>query len=121
MHLFQRRKPLVVEVEKPRNLGPLTGEQREAILSLQHHPGFQYLLTKLRLQRALLEAKVLRERQKDLVDTEFLKSGIAWAGWLEDQLRAEIRYADKPAPSPATPVEEQEFQQVRALVEEIGE
>jgi len=123
MDLFKLFKPriLVVEVEKPRKLETPTSEERLAVLSLQQHPGFSALLRRLRIQRALLEAQVLHERQATLTDSEFLKAGVFWARWLEDSLQAEIKFEERAKVGPPVEVEARAFDEIRALTETIGE
>ena len=84
----------LVEVEKPHSPLPLNKDSAAAVASLQGHPGFGWLLQKLRLQKAQLTSILSRERQKNLTDVEFLQSGIAWTGWIEEQLQRAIGWRE---------------------------
>lgn len=86
----------IVEVEKPVPVPPLDENSSQAVATLQAHPGFQYLLAKLRLQRSALKTILTTQRQHSLTDVEFIQSGIAWTGWLEEQLNAAIGFKAAP-------------------------
>ena len=93
-------KLMLVEVPKPLERLEDTPETSTAVKTLQHHPGFQFLLRKLRLQGQLLETKLRRDRHDNMHDVEFIQSGIHWISWLELQLRKELHQ-----PTSLTPVE----------------
>jgi hypothetical protein len=78
----------VVEVERPRPLTDLKKmkDGEAAVASLEGNPGFQYLLAKFKIQRALLERTLRTQPPTDLVAICNLQQGIFWCGWLEDQL-----------------------------------
>lgn len=114
-------KTLIVEVETPRKLEAPDGSLRDAILSLQAHPGFLYLLQKLRYQRHLLEAALLTQRQANLGDVEFLQSGINWLRWLQDQLEAETKFKTRQAAQRPSVSEEATLKQVMEQFEVIGQ
>jgi len=108
-----KSKYLVVEVEKPRPSAQLDPELATSVASLQHHPGFQWILNKLSLQRAMLATTLQQQRQETMADVEFLKSGIAWTGWLEDQLRLATSFGKRQSvPQEALDYEQQAFEQV---------
>lgn len=122
IEFFKRRKPqvLIVEREPQVKLEKLDQPTQEAIIGLQFHPGFQYLMQKLRYQRGLLQAALQQNRQETMADVEFLKSGIAWTGWLEQQIATETRAKNRPRPEIPTDTEEQAFKQIEAQLEEVG-
>lgn len=118
--LFQPRL-LVLERESPKPIKKPDAATQEAVIGLQFHPGFQYLLEKLRWQRALLVAALTQQRQDKLADSEFLKSGIAWSRWLEDQIATEVRLKSRPRPQIPTDFEAEALKQASAMIEEVGQ
>lgn len=110
----------VVEVEKLEPLEPMTKDLALQVQSLQYHPGFVWLTRKLRTQRALLRSTLEKERQSQ-VDAEFLKSGIAWTGWLDDQLTAAVGFtARSTAPREALEGEQEAFEQISRNIALVG-
>ena len=77
----------IVEIERPRQQPQLNADVKAALESLNSHPGFRYLLDKLRLQRHMLETQLRMTRHETLRDSDFLQSGIFWTGWLEQQMK----------------------------------
>ena len=111
----------IVEVEKPRNLAQLDQEGKKSVRTLSGHPGFLYLLEKLKIQRALLEAKLKNDHHADLREVELLQSGIFWSRWLEDQLHKEVYEAiPHRAPVDPTPDELTFLKQVQNDIQLIG-
>ena len=123
MKLPWNRKPEVrykiVEIERPRPLSQLDPEAERSVVTLQSHPGFIYLLAKLRLQRHALEAKLKADRHSTLADVEWIQSGIFWCSWLEGQLERSVMNA-KPSEQPTFPIEEAAFQEIARLTELVG-
>lgn len=109
----------VIEVEKPRPLAD-DGDADSTIVTLQHHPGFQRLMGKLKLERSVLETKLKNARHDSLRDVEFIQSGIFWASWLERQVEKEVSAKARPTPQPAYDEEAEAFKRASALVEEVG-
>jgi hypothetical protein len=107
----------VVEVERPRVIPPVEAEVSKSVATLQGHPGFQYLVEKLRLQRAQLRSALCHQRQSDLKDVEFLQSGIAWTGWLEDQLTRAVNFQEPKEPQPAAETEREAFEDIQRFIE----
>lgn len=109
---FHKPKFLVVEIEKPRPLPVATTEdQIQAVRQLEHSPGFQVLLQKFRLQRAVLEAHLKKSNHDSLRKVIRLQEGIFWMSWLEDQLTRAIGWKK---PTPELPLEDlqKEFERV---------
>ncbi len=111
----------VVVVEKPHDLKPLDKATAQSVDALAHNPGFLYLLARLKAQRSLLQSTLYRQRQKDMTEVEFLKSGIAWCSWLETQLEFATKLASTPEPEPAREEEMDAFNAIKAQLETIGE
>lgn len=111
---------LIVEVDKPREVALLDPEMAKSVASLREHPGFLYLLAKLRYQRAMLRAHLERTRQEKLSDVDFIKSGINWCGWLEEQLSKAAKIEIERPQLPPLAAEEAAFQEVSRMLEVIG-
>jgi hypothetical protein len=106
----------LVEVERPRQIPPQEAEVSKSIATLQGHPGFQYLVEKLRLQRAQLKTALCNQRQENLKDVEFLQSGIAWTGWLEEQLMRAVNHQE-PKPQEPAQTEQEAFEEIQRFIE----
>ncbi len=117
---WRRQEPLIVEVSTPRRLAEPDEAEREAIISLQAHPGFQFLLQKLAFQRHLLESVLLTQRQENLKDVEFLQSGINWLRWLQGQIEAEIKFKKRRVLQPPSVSEKAALEQVMDQFEVVG-
>ena len=107
----------VIEVEKKHPLTE-TSESIEAVRTLEDHPGFQWLLSKLRLQASRLQSELLQGRHKDIREVEFLQSGIQWCGWLQSQL--DLNREKYRQMRPAIPQEVMHFQDIESTIELIG-
>lgn len=108
----------IVEVEKPVTI--IDPDAAASVRTLSGHPGFTYLLAKLKLQRSLLETKLKSSKHREMRDVEFLQSGIFWSKWLEDQINQEVYITPS---APQKPVGEDEaaiFERVRAAIETVG-
>lgn len=114
-------KYIWLEVERPVPQIRQDAEAQKAVQTLAHHIGFQYLVEKLRLQRALLERHLKSNRHETIRDVECLQSGIFWINWLEAQVAQATSNASTTAP--ATPVGDEEqiaFEALQAQLEEVG-
>ena len=97
---FTKVEYRTVEVEKP---APITGNTEDHVLAvkqLEHNPGFQYLMRKFRLQKAALQAHLLRDPHKGMMQVIRLQEGIRWAGWFEDQLARALAWKKPQAENP---------------------
>lgn len=121
MGMFDKEVIKFVEVPQPLPLGALTNEAKDSLVSLQAHPGFQYLLAKLKLEKAVLETKLKRARHKDMRDVEFIQSGIFWAEWLEMQVAKLVTKSNPTMLSKPTLSEEALIREMQAAVETVGE
>lgn len=123
MNLFKREVKEIHHyhtVELPANskLPELTGDLRESLKTLFLYPAFQYLLQRLRFQKAAMET-ALREGI-NLTETQlrYLQAGIFWAGQIEKdisvltQASANIR--------PVQEDERAEFDKVRQNLDMVG-
>lgn len=113
------RELQLVQVQPTGRPEAATPEIRESVLSLQFHPGFQYLKKKLTFQNRVIEARLRTERHEDLKDVYLLQSMLNGFNWLESQIDQEVQ-ASKLAQQPAaTPYEKQLFEQVNAAIERL--
>jgi hypothetical protein len=112
---------LVVEVERPRPLTDLKKmkDGEAAVASLQGHPGFEYLLAKFRVQKALLERSLRSELHQDLNSVLRLQAGVFWSGWLEEQLTQAKNRQDRTAQTPAAE-ELKLFNEIQAALTKVG-
>lgn len=110
---------LLVQIPEAGRPEPVTKEIRESILSLQYHPGFQSLIRKLRFQRAVIDARLRSERHQDLKDVYLLQSMISGFNWLDQQIDQEVQVGKSAQRLPATPYEQQLFEQANAAIERI--
>lgn len=93
--IFWREPPpeiRVVEVEKSQRVPPLTPEIAQSIQTLQGHPGFLYLLAKCKFQRSLLKETLATNRQESNLDCVMFQSGVAWSGWLQNEMENAINF-----------------------------
>lgn len=120
--MFERKIAYkIVEVEKEIKLEPMTPELADQLKTLQHNPAFVWLLNKLAHQKALLTRTLINERQETVADSEFLKSGIAWTGWLDAQIRDAIAYGKRQsAPREVYEDEQRAFDEVARQLEIVG-
>lgn len=110
----------IVEIEKPRTYSTLEGEElREALRSLNAHPGFRYLQERLRAQKSFLQGRLSGLRHKSMDEVTFLQQGMAWAGWLDAELS---RLSETPAAPKLDPVEQElaAFMELSSLLETVG-
>lgn len=109
----------VVEIEREAKLPPVTADLRESIKTLQYHPGFQYLIHKMRYEKASL-AKYLHEgfnlSEKEL---HHLQAGIHYIGWIEGEL-ARLSAAPASVVRSAAQEEREVFDRMRSSLELIG-
>lgn len=77
----------IIELEKPRPITDLTKakDSDSAVASLAGHPGWDYLLAKFKIQKALLERTLHSEPPTDINRIMHLQQGIYWTGWLDAQ------------------------------------
>jgi hypothetical protein len=84
MNLFKRSKQVQI-VEVPKGMPSLDLAGRKALAGLAEHPGLNYLINKIRLQRAALESALKYGQHQNMNDVLGLQSGIRWLTWVENQ------------------------------------
>lgn len=109
----------VIEVVKPRALPALDSSEVKAVLAtLPENPGYQYILARLRAQKAVIEDTLKYEKQTTLEDYQWLQAGIFWAGWLEAET-ARLTKRAAAVESDATDFERDAFSQVDSMLERV--
>lgn len=86
-----------IEVDKGVDLPPLSEELKEGLKTLQHNFAFQYLVNRLKLERAELQRQLAKGFTLDEQQLHFIQSGIFYCGWLEDTI-ARLTHIPKAAP-----------------------
>ena len=109
----------VIEVEKPRTLVPV---DRDTLATLQHHPGFVFLLGKLRTQRNYFESLLKNQKHESIREVDYLQGAIYWSNWLEMSLNKELSGRQTPQ-AQADPLELElaAFEQAKQALEMIGQ
>lgn len=105
---------MVIEIEK----GVPTSVDREALASLEGHPGITALINKLRLQRQYLEAQLVKDRHETLRDADILQLGIYWTRFVESQIEQAIG-TTKYKTRPMVEDEIEEFKRARSAIESV--
>lgn len=114
-----KTKVQIVEVEKE-DLKPLGSikECQAAILSLRAHLGFEELLRRMRVTRAMLVSRLKTDREANV---ESLRSLIEAYGFVERQLKLET---GRPLPTqPREPFEEEqaEYERISKALNLVGD
>lgn len=121
--MFKRKPievPYILEIESTKRIPPLDASTREAVTSLRSHPGFQYLLGKLRVERAVFESQLRNTRHSNISDVAYLQAGAFWTNWLEKEVSREVGAVQRNTPSPLSEQELAAFEAAKAAYEEIG-
>jgi len=113
------RKPqyLVIEIEKGSKLPELTGDLKEAIKVLPQIPAFNYLLQRLKHQRAALQAHLANGLNLSEVQLRYIQAGLYWLNHLDREIK--LLTQSKSAPTEATPDVTEEFEKIRQSIELI--
>lgn len=121
-NLFKRaEKFVVVEVEKAEaKLPELSAELRESVKTLQHHPGFQYLMAKFRYERAMLEKYLHEGFQLPEAGLRHLQAGVHYMKWMEDEVKKLVFAVERNART-AAQHEVDEFERIRESITLVGE
>jgi len=116
--MFTRVKHIKVEVDKGTQLPPLSNDLKESLRTLSHNPAFQYLITRLKLERAGLKHQLENGFTLNETQLKFLQAGIHYSGWLEDTI-SRLTHTPRPAVHEATADEQELFNQHLAALEVI--
>lgn len=111
-------KTHIIELEKGSRLPELTGDLRESLRTLDYHPGFQYLLQRLKISKAGILSQLEEGLSLTEVQLRYLQAGLYWAGWLEKEHTSLA--TKRPPTRQATEDEEAEFRAIRESIELVG-
>jgi transposase len=89
------------------------------LATLPEHPGFQYILARLKAQKSLLKQAHETTRYEKLDDVHMLQAGIFWAGWLEQEI-ARLTKKAATVEADTTNFEADAFQHIDSMLERIG-
>lgn len=80
--------------------------------TLQYHPGFTYLLSKFRYERALLEKYLHEGFQLPEASLRHLQAGVHYMKWMEDEVKKLTFSVERSVRAAAEP-EINEFERIR--------
>jgi hypothetical protein len=111
---------MVLELEKEVPVYDMDKETQDSIRALAGNTGFEALMRKLRVQRAMLESRLHTEHFKRLEDVFSLQAGIFWLKWLRRQVDMETnRVEPEPVRRPFE-VEESDLKKIAEAITLIG-
>lgn len=113
-------KYVTVEVEAHSKLPELTSELRETFKTLTYNPAFQYLLVRLRLQKAAVQHQLAEGYTLDEREIRYLQAGVYWLNHLEAEV-GRLTSVPTKLKTPATPDISDEFARVQASLDLIGQ
>lgn len=116
--MFKRVEYQILEVEKGSKLPELTADLKESLRALQHVPAFQYLIMKLRYDKAAVEKSLRDGLFLPEAQLRGLQAGCYWLEYLEREINSLTKGTTPPRPS--TPTEAQEFEAIRQQIELIA-
>lgn len=111
---------VVLEVAQASPGHELDKETQAAIASLAGNPGFEALMEKLKLQRAMLESRLRTDHFKRLEDVFSLQAGIFWLDWLRRQVAQETNRVEPEPMRRPFEIEESELLKVQQALTLIG-
>lgn len=109
----------IVEVEKGTKLPELTGDLKESLKILPSQPAFNYILQRLRFQKAAMETTLREGINLTEVQLRYLQAGIFWSSQIEKDIHLLTQ-----APSlqrTAIPDEQVSFETLQRAVELVGQ
>lgn len=109
----------LLEVEKAAALPPLTPELKDSLRTLQFHPGFQYMTSRLHFQRAELKRYLEEGFKLSEPELRHVQAGAFWAGWLERELRS-LTFTPQVSPVEVSPDDADLFRQMQDNLELVG-
>lgn len=122
MKLFQTREVIkhkIVEIPAGSKLPELTTDLRESLKTLQHSPAFNYIIHRLRYQRAAMEEALRNGMNLDEQKLRYLQSGIYWASQIETDIST-LTQVPSATPRVADNHEALEFAKVKQSLDLIG-
>ncbi len=116
--LFDRFR--VIEVEVPKGLGLNDPAGRQSLAGLAEHPGLNYLIDRVRLQRHALETRLKYGQHADLRMVLEIQLGIKWLMWVESQFLNAVAAPETVITRTATDDEYAALEQSLAAIEGVG-
>lgn len=111
-----RVKIVEVDLTRPR----LDPEARLLLPELKSHPGINYFLARVRLQRWYLENQMKTVVYKDLREFDHVQLGSRWLAWVERQLE-EMLHANTPKPLTPDAEDIESFIKAQTALELVGQ
>lgn len=111
----------IIEVPVGDTIPDYDEEAQKAVRSLDNHPGFMALLNKFRLQKAMVEGSLKKQKYDHIEDYYYLQAMSFALGYAEAFLKSEVKKGKAPKPREAYDVEAEEFQRVSAALEIVGQ
>lgn len=108
----------IVEVKEGSKLPEITADLRESLKTLQYSPAFNYILMRLRFQKAAMETSLREGLQLDEKQLRYLQAGIYWASQIERDISA-LTQVSASTPRPAFDNEADEFNKIHSSLELI--
>lgn len=108
----------VLEVEGAVKLPELTLELKDSLRVLQSHSGFQYMLTRLKLEQANLKKYLHEGFQLSEQEMHHLQAGIHYTGWLEREI-ARLTSVPRKVESAISSEDHKLFEEVRSSLDII--
>jgi hypothetical protein len=111
----------IVYIEIPTPKPTFDRNAEASIPTLAGHPGFQELMKRLELQRAVLETKLKAERHDNLRSVDFLQLGLFWMDYLKREVDKRVYKNERTRLSHADFDEVAELTKISSLIERIGD
>lgn len=109
----------VVEVKAPRMSQNWDKDTRDAVSTLQAHPGWVAIQDRLSLQKQMLGNKLAHEFHKDLRAIDYIQAGVFWLGYIQDQI---AKASERPVNRVVDPMQQEldAFRAIDAQIERVG-
>jgi hypothetical protein len=109
----------VVEVKAPRLTQSWDKDTRDAVATLQAHPGWVAIQDRLSLQKQMLENKLAHEFHKDIRSIDYIQAGIFWLSYINEQI---AKASERPANRAVDPLQEElnAFRAIDSQIERVG-
>lgn len=110
---------ILLEIPPGTKLPEMNNDLRDSLRALQSTPAFQYLQTKLRLQKAQLQRSLNEGFQLEEKEIRYLQAGIFWLGHIESDIAAATRAPHLVSRTPSR-LEEEEFAAIHSSIDMLG-
>jgi hypothetical protein len=110
----------IVEVPVGAIIPDYDEEVQKAIRSLDSHPGFEAVLNKLRLQKALVESALKKQKYEHIEDYYYLQAMVHGLEYTENFLKSEVKKGKTQKPRESFDIEAEQFQRISAALQMVG-